>query len=71
MAEPPRRITVVARPVHPNDHYVLRLRCANKLIRNAGRWSLPGGHPVPGETLGEAIVFSVLTARRPSACGDR
>ncbi|MFG3026651.1 NUDIX domain-containing protein [Streptomyces sp. NPDC048254] len=60
MAEPPLRTNVVALLVHPDGRYLLHLRDANKPIPSAGLWSLPGGHPEPGEI--------ALVRQSPASC---
>ncbi|WP_217547683.1 NUDIX domain-containing protein [Streptomyces sp. GbtcB6] len=56
MVEPPRRITVDALPAHPDGCCPLHLRDTDKPLHNSGRWSLPDGRQVPGESPDEAIV---------------
>lgn len=48
--------TAMALLVRPDGRYLLHLRDANRNISNAGQWSLPGGHPQPGENLHDAIA---------------
>ncbi|MER5513711.1 NUDIX domain-containing protein [Streptomyces sp. NPDC002763] len=60
MAQPPPRTTVAALLVHPDGRCLLHLRDANKSIPSAGRWSLPGGSPEPGESLDAAIARELL-----------
>ncbi|MBP5870506.1 NUDIX hydrolase [Streptomyces sp. LBUM 1478] len=45
--------------VSKDGRYLLHLRDANKNIC-AGQWSLPGGHPEPGESLDDAIARELL-----------
>ncbi|WP_437066857.1 NUDIX hydrolase [Streptomyces sp. enrichment culture] len=50
------RTTTAALLVDDAGRYLLHLRDANKNIAEAGRWSLPGGHPEPGESLDATIA---------------
>jgi len=52
--------TTAALLVNDDGRYLLHLRDANKNICNAGQWSLPGGHPEPGESLDDAIARELL-----------
>ncbi|MDX2828530.1 NUDIX hydrolase [Streptomyces ipomoeae] len=60
MTAPAAPMTVMALLVRPDGRYLLHLRDANKNICSAGQWSLPGGHPKPGESLDEAIARELL-----------
>ncbi|CAM5348275.1 NUDIX hydrolase [Streptomyces aurantiogriseus] len=56
MTAPAAPTTTAALLVNDDGHYLLHLRDAHKNICSAGQWSLPGGHPEPGENLDAAIV---------------
>lgn len=60
MTAPAVVTTTAALLVNDDCHYLLHLRDANKNIGSAGQWSLPGGHPQPGESLDDAISRELL-----------
>ncbi|MEY9989561.1 8-oxo-dGTP diphosphatase [Streptomyces sp. V4I8] len=60
MTGPAVATTTAALLVNDDRHYLLHLRDANKNIACAGQWSLPGGHPEPGESLDDAISRELL-----------
>jgi ADP-ribose pyrophosphatase YjhB (NUDIX family) len=60
LTAPHVRTTTAALLVDDDSRYLLHLRDANKSICNAGQWSLPGGHPEPGEGLDEAIARELV-----------
>ncbi|MFE7270913.1 NUDIX domain-containing protein [Streptomyces sp. NPDC057623] len=60
MTTPAVTTTTAALLVNDERHYLLHLRDANKNIGRAGQWSLPGGHPEPGEPLDATITRELL-----------
>jgi 8-oxo-dGTP diphosphatase len=56
LTAPAALTTTAALLVNDDGQYLLHLRDANKNIRSAGQWSLPGGHPEDGESLGVTIA---------------
>ncbi|WP_063784524.1 NUDIX domain-containing protein [Streptomyces viridochromogenes] len=60
MTTPTVATTTAALLVNDDRHYLLHLRDANKNIACAGQWSLPGGHPEPGESLDDTISRELL-----------
>ncbi|MGI5438782.1 NUDIX hydrolase [Streptomyces shenzhenensis] len=60
MTAPTVTTTTAALLVSEDGRYLLHLRDANKKICSAGQWSLPGGHPEPGESLDDAIARELM-----------
>lgn len=60
MTAPALTTTTAALLVSADGRYLLHLRDANKNICSAGQWSLPGGHPEPGESLDDTIARELM-----------